>query len=113
MVIGSKSSHLIYLLQCRICQLHYVDKSETSFNVRLSNHRKDGKNKNPVLACKDFQNSNHYFQRDAKFTLIEQIPKTFTTTEQLRLLLKRRTNFWILKLKTLSLDGWNHELNET
>ena len=39
--------------------------------------------------------------------------KTFTTTEQLRLLLKKRENFWILKLKTLYPDGLNQELNET
>ena len=39
--------------------------------------------------------------------------KTFTTTEQLRLLLKKRENFWLLKLKTLYPDGLNQELNDT
>ena len=39
--------------------------------------------------------------------------KTFTITEQLRLLLKKRENFWILKLKTLYPDGLNQELNDT
>ena len=105
--LNCKSSHLIYLLQCRICQLQYVGKSETSFNIRLNNHRKDSKNKNTILACKNFQKSNHNFQRDAKFALIEQITKSFTTTEQLRLLLKIRKYFWILKLKTLYPDGLN------
>ena len=88
-----------------------VVKSETSFNIRLNNHRKDSKNKNPILACKHFQNSNHNFQRDAKFTLIEQIVKNFTTIEQLRLLLKKQENICILKLKTLYPDGLNQELN--
>ena len=32
--LNCKSSYLIYLLQCRICQQH-VGKSETSFNIRL------------------------------------------------------------------------------
>ena len=82
-------------------KLFFCNKSETSFNIRLNNHRKDSKNKNPILACKHFQNSNHNFQRDAKFTLIEQITKSFTTTEQLRLLLKKRENFWILTKNTL------------
>ena len=68
---------------------------------RLNNNRKYSQNKNPILACKRFQNSKYNFQRDAKFALIEQITKTFTTTEQLRLLLKKRRNFLILKLKTL------------
>ena len=53
---------------------------------------------------------NQNFQRDAKFTLIEQITKTFTTTEQSLLLLKKRENFRILKLKTLYPDGLNQEL---
>ena len=52
------------------------------------------------------------FQRDAKSTLIEQITNSFTTTEQLRILLKKRENFWILKLKTLYSDGLNQELND-
>ena len=110
--LNCKSSHLIYLLQSRICQLQYVGKSETSFNIRLNNHRKDSKNENPILACKHFQNSNHNFQRDAKFTLIEKITKSFTTTEELRLLLKKRENFWILKLKTFYPDGLNQELSD-
>ena len=71
------------------------------------------KNTNPILACKYFQNSNHNFQRDAKFTLIEQITKSFSTTEKLRLLLKKQENFWILKLKTLYPDSLNQELNDT
>ena len=86
-------------------QLQYI-------HIRLNNHRKDSKNKNPFLAWKHFQNSNHNFQRDAKFTLIEVITKSFITTEQLRLLLKKQENFWILKLKTLYPDGLNQELND-
>ena len=108
--LNCKGSHLIYLLQCRICQLQYIGKGETSFNIRLYNHRKDSKNKNPILPWKPFQNSNQNFQRDAKFALIEQITKTFTTIEQLRILLKKRENFWILKVKTLNPDGFNQEL---
>ena len=38
-----KSENLIHLLQCRICQLQYVGKSKTPFNIRLNNHRKDAK----------------------------------------------------------------------
>ena len=105
--------YLIYLLQCRISQLQYVSKSETSVNIRLNNNRKVNRDKNPILACKHFQNSNHNFQGNAKFTLIEQITKTFTTTVQLRLLLKNRENFWIQKLEILYPDGLNQELKET
>ena len=58
-----KSSCLICLLQCRICQLQYTGKTETSFNIILNNHRNDSKNKNKIVACKHFQKSNHNFQR--------------------------------------------------
>ena len=63
--LNCKSSHLIYLLQCQTCQPQYVGKSEISFNIRLNNHWKDSKTKNPLLACKYLKNSNHNFQRDA------------------------------------------------
>ena len=36
--------------------------------------------------------------------------KTFTTTEQVRLLLNKWENLWILKLKTLYPDGLKQEL---
>ena len=48
--LNCKRSQLFYLLQCRICQLQCVNKSETYFNIRLNNHRKDSKNKKQILA---------------------------------------------------------------
>ena len=68
-----KSQAIIQLLQCRICFIQYVDKSETIFNLRLNNHQKDSKKKDAISACTHFQKSNHIFQRDPKFVLIEQI----------------------------------------
>ena len=105
-----KSENLIYLLQCRICQLQYVGKSETPFNIRLSNLGKDAKLQASILSWKHFNNQNHNFQQHAEFTLIEQIKKQ-RTAEETRILLKRRANFWVLKQKTLSQDGLNQELN--
>ena len=52
-----------------------VSKKETTFNIKLKNQSKDSKNKNPILACEHFQNSNHNFQGVVKFTLVEQITK--------------------------------------
>ena len=65
----------MYLLQCRICQLQYVGKNETSFNVHLNSHRKDAKSQTSILACKYFNEQNHNFQQQPEFTLIEQIKK--------------------------------------
>ena len=105
-----KSENLIYLLQCRICQLQYVGKSETPFNIRLSNLEKDAKLQASILSWKHFNNQNHNFQQHAEFTLIEQIKKQ-RTAEETRILLKRRANFWVLKQKTLYPDGLDQELN--
>ena len=92
--LTSKSENLIYLLQCRICQLQYVGKSETPFNIRLNNHRKDTKSKASILACKHFNEQNHNFQQHTELTLIKQSKKQ-TTAEETRTLLKRRENFWV------------------
>ena len=103
--------NLIYLLQCRICQLQCVGKSETPFNIRL---RKDAKSQASILACINFNEQNHNFQQHAEFTLIEQIKKQ-TTTEETRTFREAkiygRENLWVLKLKALYPDGLNQELN--
>ena len=49
-------------VQSRICQLQYVGKCKTSFDIRLNNHRKDSNNTNPIVSCKYFQNSNYNFK---------------------------------------------------
>ena len=54
----------------------------------------------------------HSFQQHVEFTLTEQI-KRKTTTEETKTLLKRRENFWVLKIKTLCQDGLNQKLNNT
>ena len=62
-----------------------------------NNHRKDAKLEKPILARNHFIESNHNFQKHAEYTLIEQIRKQMAT-EETRKLLKKRENFWILKL---------------
>ena len=56
-----------------MCSIQYVGKSETLFNIRLNNHRKDVKRSDSIAACQHFKNNHHEFNRDAKFTLIEQL----------------------------------------
>ena len=38
--LDCKSKLLIYLMECRICRIQYIGKSETEFSIRLNNHRK-------------------------------------------------------------------------
>ena len=107
-----KSHVIIYWLQCRICLIQYIGKSETTFNLKLNNHRKYSKKKDVFFVSTHFRKLNYIFQRDANFVLIEQITKKFNTIEELRLILKKWENFWILNPCTLSPDGLNQGLND-
>ena len=111
--INCRSNFIIYLLHCTLCKTQYVGKSETAFNVRLNNHRKDARNPrdDTIPACKHFHGNNHDFNKHARFTIIEQIKDFTKSYEDKRALLLRRENFWITKLKTLTPHGLNMELN--
>ena len=39
--VNCKSDFVIYILECKKCQMQYVGNAETDFNSRLNNHRKD------------------------------------------------------------------------
>ena len=110
--VNCKSSFVIYLLECYICNIQYVGKSETPFNIRLNNHRKDVKNPNAIPACKHFNRHDHDFNNHGKIIIIEQLRNIRTTsTETLKERLKQRENFWIMKLETLAPLGLNQDLN--
>ena len=50
--------------------------------------------------------------KHVKFTLIEQLTEISNVSKDtLRLRLKRREDFWIIKLETLAPKGLNQELN--
>ena len=108
-----RSKYIIYLLQCTICHIQYVGKSETAFNIRLNNHRNNARNPkdDTIPACKHFHGNGHDFNKHAKFTIIEQIKDFTKTDEERHAILLRRENFWILKLKTLTPYGLKIDLN--
>ena len=53
--VNCSSVSVIYLMECTSCKKQYVGKSETSFNIRLNNHRKDVKKPDAILACRNLQ----------------------------------------------------------
>ena len=67
---STASSSIIYVPKCYICNIQYVSKSETPFNIRLSNHRKDVKNPNAIPACKHFNRHDHDFNNHGKIIII-------------------------------------------
>ena len=50
-----------------------VGKAEKAFNLRLSNHRKETKKPNSILACKDFQEQGHNFNKHPKFIISDKL----------------------------------------
>ena len=91
---------MIYLLECILCKIQYVAKSETAFNIRLNNHRKDIKKLNAIEACKHFNSNEHTFSKHGKFIIIEQLRNINTTpTETLKLRLRERETFGSRNLK--------------
>ena len=95
-----------------IMQIQYDGKSETPFNLRLNNHRKDVYNTKAIPACNHFKIHGHNFMKHVKFTLIEQLTEISNVSKDtLKLRLKRREDFWIIKLKTLAPKRLNQELN--
>ena len=70
-------------MECILCNKQYVGKAETSFNIRLNNHRKDVKNIDAKMACKHFLQENHNFNKHAKFTIIDQLTNTSKFKETL------------------------------
>ena len=48
-------------MECRICRIEYIGKSETEFNIRLNNHRKDVNRQNAPQADQHFKLPNQNF----------------------------------------------------
>ena len=71
--VNCSSANVIYLMGFTFCKKQYIGKSETSFNIRLNNHRKNMKKPDAILACKHFQEQNYVFNKHAKFIIIDKI----------------------------------------
>ena len=85
-----------YLLECNLFNIQYVDKSETSFDIFLNNHRKDVKNPNAISADKHFSQSGQNFNNNSKITLNEMLTNTkLVTTKTLKERQKNREDFWM------------------
>ena len=66
-----KSNFIIYLLECELCKIQDVGKAETTFNIRLNNHRKDVKDPKAIPVDKHFNETGHKFNLHAEFIIFE------------------------------------------
>ena len=110
--VNCKSKFIIYLLECTLCMIQYVGKSEWPMNIRLNKHRNDVFREDAIHVCKHFKQPGHDFNKHAKITIIEELKKKDRSLRTMRKILEQREDFWILKLKTLQPDGFNMELND-
>ena len=91
--VNCKCEYVIYLMECTLCNKQYAGKAETAFNIRLSNHRKDTKNPNTILACTHFQQQGLNFDSHAKFIIIDKLVNTASTKDTLHEYLTQPENF--------------------
>ena len=68
-------------MECILCNKQYVGKVETSFNIRLSNHREDVKKVDAIMVCKHFRQERNNFNKHTKFTIVNQLANTSKSKE--------------------------------
>ena len=81
-------------MECRICYIQYIGKSETEFKIRLTNHHKDVTKQNAPEADQYFKLPYYNFSQHARFTLIKQLGNVNIDKDMATLWLKKREDFW-------------------
>lgn len=97
---------------CTLWKVQYVGKTETAFNIRLSDHRKDVSNPKSVPADFYFRKQGHSYSLHAKLTLTGWLRNIHITDKStLKFTLKCCGDFWIQKLEKQTSEGLNQKLN--
>ena len=108
--VDCHSSWIIYIIECSICKLQYIGKSETAFNLRLNNHRnhiKKGVNSCELTEHFLHNTRTHDFDNNVTITIIEQIKKDHLDTDRKKEVLRDREIFWQRTLNSIQPYGLN------
>ena len=98
-------------MECTLCHIQYIGKSETQFNLRLNNHRKDLRlnnhrkdinRQNAPLLDQHFKLPGHNFNQHAKFILIEQLDNINIDKDLAALRLKKTRRLLDFKSKNFA-----------
>ena len=105
-----QSSWIIYIIECNICKLQYIGKSETAFNLRLNNHRNHIKK--GVSSCELTEHflhnkRTHDFDNNVTITIIKQIRKDHLEADKNKEVLREREIFWQRILNSIQPYGLN------
>ena len=108
--LNCKDKWIIYLAKCTRCNLQYCGKAETKMNIHFNSNRHHIKIKlqSCELTTHFIEKPNHDIDRDIEITLIEQLRKTKSMTEEnTKELLKKREIFWQEMLDIFTNNGLN------
>ena len=110
--VTCRTKMVVYLLECKLCpKVQYVGKSESPANIRINKHRDDCKISTSIDIDQHFRLPGHDFNQHAVFTIIEKMNVTNKSKKELREILERREDFWVMELKTLKPLGIYPKLN--
>ena len=71
-------------MECILCNKQYVEKVETSFDIRMNNHLKHVRKQETIMSCKRFQQGTHkVYSLSVKFICIDQLTNTSKSKETL------------------------------
>ena len=80
-------------MECSICKIQYVGKSEWRLKRRINQHRNDVWRIDGPPCDKHFQKQDHDFTKHAKFTVIENPEKVTNDKEKTRSILEVPESF--------------------
>ena len=80
--VNCKGSCVVCLLECYTCNIQYVGKSETPFNLRINNLRQDVKNPDAIPACEHFNRHDLEFNNHGRIIITEQLRDISTTSAE-------------------------------
>lgn len=105
--INCKSTHVIYILQCGLCEAFYVGRTKRRFQDRLSEHKYAAR----VGNC-EYAMTRHFVEthnnKTVKFSAmgIDCVPSTPRRGDRQKIL-NQKENRWIYKLNATSTPGLN------
>ena len=109
--VNCQSTFVIYIIECRICRLQYVGKSETAFNLRLNNHRNHIKRGATAANYQSTFSTTADLMTLAKTSQLRSLNKSNgVTIERKKEILRAREIFWQSRLNTLQPNGLNKRM---
>ena len=85
-------------MECTIYKRQYVRKSKWPMNIQINKHRNDVFRIDGLDCDKHFKDTGHDFDKNAKFTIIEELKDKSKSPLAMRKLLKQQEDAWIIKL---------------